>query len=173
MNIHVLLQDLAPVSVVAGGVIAGIAAWGQFKRTTIDDLKRAVEISKDLADVARQQVDRQRGQIAALKSAQDLQEKRILRLEIDNTRKQRILLARGQEIDMLENIVRVAVTGLRTDGGARLKVDNLLSELAKFRRRAQDQHDECEQTQTATHAHLAPETIAPIDGLDTDSINSI
>ena len=168
MNIHVLLQDLAPVVTVAGAIVAGIAAWGQFKRTTVDDLKRAVEISKDLADVARQQIDHQRGQITALKSAQDMQEKRILRLEIDNTRKQRMLMARGQEIDMLENIVRVAVTGLRTDGGARNKVDNLLSELAKFRRRAQDQQDEWEQTQSAMHAYLAPESIAPIDHVDID-----
>ena len=166
MNVHVLLQDLAPVATVAGAIVAGMAAWGHFKRSTMDDLKRAVEISKDLADVAKQQIDRQRGQIAALKSAQDMQEKRILRLEIDNTRKQRMLLARGQEIDMLENIVRVAVTGLRTDGGARIKVDNLLSELAKFRRRSHAQQDEWEQTQTAMHAYLAPDAIATIDDVD-------
>lgn len=163
MNIHILLHDLAPIVTVLGATVAGIAAWGQFKRSTIDDLRRAVDISRDLADVARQQVERHKGQIAALKSAQDFQEKRILRLEIDNTRKQRMLIARGQEIDMLENIVRVAVTGLRTDGGARVKVDNLLAELAKFRRHCQDQQDEWEQTQTAMHAYLTPETIAPID----------
>jgi len=163
MNIHVLLQDLVPVLAVGAAVIGGMSAWGQFKRSTVDDLRHAVKISKDLADVARQQIDRQRGQISALKSAQDMQEKRILRLEIDNTRKQRILLARGQEIDMLENIVRVAVTGLRTDGGARNKVDNLLSELARFRRRTHDQQDEWEQTQTALHAYLSPEAIAPVD----------
>jgi delta 1-pyrroline-5-carboxylate dehydrogenase len=165
MNVHVVLQDLAPVATVLGAIVAGIAAWGQFKRTTVDDLKRAVEISKDLADVARQQIERQKVQITSLKSAQELQEKRLLRLEIDNARKQRILLARGQEIDMLENIVRVAVTGLRTDGGARMKVDNLLSELAKFRRRTQDQQEEWEQTQSAMHNYLTPEAIAPIDSV--------
>lgn len=162
MSLHFVFADLAPVVAVLAFAVVGMSAWGQFKRSTVDDLRRAVDISKDLADVATQQAGHLKDQITSLKSSQDVHERRIIRLEIDNTRKQRMLVARGQEIDMLENIVRVAVGGLRTDGEARTKVDGLLAELAKFRRHSQDQQDEWEQTQTALHAYLGDEATTPI-----------
>ncbi len=163
MNYHVLLQDLGPTVVVILFVIVGFAAWGQFKRQTVSDLQQAIQISKDLADVAKQQSHTQKGQIATLKAAQDMQEKRILRLEIDNARKSRRLLARDHETDMLENIVRVAVSGLKPTDPCRVQVDDLLAELAKFRRRTQDQMDEWEQTQTAMHSYLGSDAANILD----------
>lgn len=123
-------------------------------------------VLRDILNTKCRTEGHQRGQIAALKAVQDMQEKRILRLEIDNTRKQRVLLARGQEIEMLENVVRVAVTGLRTDCRARGMVDEHLSGLAEFRRRAQDQQDEWEQQESNLHAYFSEEVVGDRASLD-------
>ena len=144
---HTLIHDWADalysIAFLAGSVLLGMIALGYIR-------KYQVEMSRQTVEMLQQHIQALNLQIAELKNALILQEKRLYRIEVSDQRKKRLLNAARKEIELLNEIVRISMGALsRLNATEREHVGSLLTELAAFRLKSstdQDNWDEQQET---------------------------
>jgi hypothetical protein len=174
LTVHSFLEAGGAITTITGILVLIFVAWGQFKKSNIDVMQQTLGISKDLAAIANAARVEQKAEIENLKQAMQLQDKRLIRLEIDNARKTRQLASSRKECDMLENIIRVAVKALtrlspEQSSKDKIQVDDLLAVLSQFRSTEATSLQEWEETQSTIHLYLGKDG-AGLNGVSTAPI---
>lgn len=139
--IALFLPTLYSVVGITGFVAIGVAAFGWIRKSQL-------EIAKQNVEVLEQRVRTQDNQISELKSTYQLIERRLYRVELGDQKKGKLLKAARQEIEMLNEIVRVAMTTLsRLNAEEKERVSTLWAELVSFRLRSQAAYYDWEEQQ--------------------------
>ncbi|HEX5324703.1 MAG TPA: hypothetical protein VFW40_13020 [Capsulimonadaceae bacterium] len=156
--IHNWADALYSVACLAGAILLGMVALGSIR-------KYQVEMSRQTVGMLEQHITALNLQINELRTALNLQEKRLYRIEVSDQRKKRLLRAARKEIDLLNEIVRVSMGALtRLNAGEKEQVGSLLTELAAFRLKSSAEQDEWDEQQELALIFLDRQTdrqIAP------------
>lgn len=176
---HASLEALSWVVVILVFIVSGVAALGLFKKTVYENLNQSIGYSKDLADLANASSEAikkkmtemeadYKQQMQTLAEGQALNEKRIFRLEVDIERKTKQLTASRTEINMLENIVRVASSALNrlsTDQSNedRKEIDALFKALTDERQSAHRDMELWEETKSTFDIYMRDRGAVTVD----------
>ena len=135
---HLDLSSASTLTALILMAVAGIVAFGHIKKNLLDSAEKALNLSITTSKELRDQIERLRKtsdeELRILRSAFNVQERRIYRMEVEAARRQRQLTGAKTEIGYLEAVVRVFLDDLtKLPADKKRKVESVLQDLAQYR----------------------------------------
>lgn len=159
--LHILLADFAPMIAVIVFIVIAVATWQTYRKSVIEQLHMANQISQDLADTALKHVKDVKAELATVQRSLEVQERRVLRVEIDLERKTRLLNAARNENGKMELLIGLMAKHVPDD--AKPRWDELTRELSEDRRTFAEEQGLWEDAQTAQLAHYGDDITKPVE----------